>query len=282
MDNLQVACVPASALLTARLRDAVGPAGRVFPFQTADEAIPLMNRSDIHCCVVAVDPDSFDRDVGNIRRIREAFPNHPIVAWCEMRSLSSRQLLDIAAFSIADIAFRGATDSRHAFGQMLSMALQRTSARQLDSRLSALMPEPIRPVFIMALERAGEPIDVERLSAAFGITRQTLRNRLLHYGLPGPQTFLVWTRLLVAGSLLGGRGRTLDSVAMQLNFSSASNLGAALRRYVGANITELRRGEVGPSVEAEFTRIVTRGRARAAAMRKADKRDSLPAPSSAD
>jgi AraC-like DNA-binding protein len=199
-----------------------------------------------------------------------------------MRSLSSRQLLDIAEFSIADLSFRGITDSRHALAQLLSSALQRAKARQLDSRLSALLPDSIRPIFVMGLERASEPLDVERAAAAFGVTRRTLRNRLVFHGLPRPQTFLVWCRLLVAATLLDERGRTLDSVALQLNFSTGQNLGAALRRYVGATITLLRQGDVGPTVEAEFRRIVVRGRARAAAARQSRQADCLPAPSPAD
>lgn len=115
--------------------------------------------------------------------------------------------------------------------------------------------------------RAGEPLDVARAAAALGLTRQTLRNHLVRHGLPRPQTFLVWCRLLAAASLLDERGRTLDSVALQLNFSSGQNLGAALRRYVGANITTLRFGEVSPAIEAEFRRIIQRGLARAEAQR---------------
>ena len=282
MDNLHVAGIPDSALLAARLRDAVGPGGVVHLFNGADEAIGFVARGEVDCSVIAVDASSFDRDIGHIRRIREAFPGHPIVAWCEMRSLSSRQLLDIAEFSIADLAFRGMTDSRHPFAQLLSSALQRASARQLDSRLSALFPDSIRPVFVMALERASEPLDVERAAAAFGITRRTLFNRLVHHGLPRPQTFLLWCRLLVAGTLLDERGRTLDAVALQLGFSTGQNLGAALRRYVGTNIKALRQGNVSPAVEAEFRRIITRGRARAVESRRKRRSDSLPAPSPAD
>jgi AraC-like DNA-binding protein len=205
-----------------------------------------------------------------------------MVAWCEIRSLSSRQLLELASLSITDLLFRDITDSRHTLAQILSSAVQRTSARQLDSRLSSILPDSIRPLFVMGLERASEPLDVERAAAAFGVTRRTLRNRLVYHGLPRPQSFLVWCRLLVAGTLLDERGRTLDSVALQLNFSTGQNLGAALRRYVGATITSLRQGDVGPTVEAEFRRIVVRGRARATATRKKRTADSLPAPSSAD
>ena len=282
MDKIRVACVPESALLLARLRDAVAPHGLVQQFADADSVLPAIAAGHIDCTVVSLDGETIDRDLGAIRRLREAFPRHPIVVWCEMRSLLSRQLLDVAQLDIAELAFRGITDSRHAFAQLLSSARQRASARELHQRLSELLPKSMQPLFVMALERAAEPLDVARAAAAFGVTRQTLRNRLLHHGLPRPQPFLIWCRLLVAGTLLDERGRTLDSVALQLGFSSGQNLGAALRRYVGATLTELREGQVGVAVEGEFARIVGRGRARAAAAREAQRAHSLPAPSTAD
>ena len=282
MDSLRVGCIPDLALLFARLQAAVSKTGSVRPFTTSDDAIPAIARGEVHVTVISINASTFDRDIGNIRRVRDAFAGHPIVVWCEVSQLSSRQLLDIAEFGVADMAFRGVTDSRHAFAQLLSRALQRTSTRQLDSRLSYTLPESIRPFFLIALERAAEPIDVKRAAAALGVTRRTLRNRMAYHGLPLPGAFLVWCRLLVAGTMLDERGRTLDSVAMQLNYSSGQNLGAALRRYVGANITTLRQGDVSPAVEREFTRVVSRGRARASEARTAARANSLPTSSSAD
>lgn len=281
MDSVRVACIPDLAALILRVRDA-NSTGEVLPCVSADDAIPAIARGDVHCTVVAVDASSFDRDIGNIRRLREAFPSHPVVAWCQMQQLSSRQLLDIAEFSVTELVFRGLTDSKSAFAQVLRQARDRAKARDISGRLSHIMPPDMLPIFMAALEHAAEAMDVERLAASFGITRRTLFNRLVHSGLPKPRSFIIWCRLLVAGSLLDERGRTLDSVALLLNFSTPANLGASLRRYVGATITQLRRGEVSPVVEAEFARIVHRGRVRAAAARQNAHFDSLPMSSSAD
>jgi hypothetical protein len=93
---------------------------------------------------------------------------------------------------------------------------------------------------------------VDRVAAAFGITRQTLRNRLIQHRMPLPRTFMTWCRLLVAGSLLQESGHTLDSVAWQLDFNSGHHLGTVLRRYAGAGVVEMRSAGVSSAVEAAF------------------------------
>ena len=64
--------------------------------------------------------------------------------------------------------------------------------------------------------------------------------------------FLTWCRLLVAGALLDERGRSLDSVAGQLDFPSGHGLGMVLRRYLGSGINALRHSQVSATVESAF------------------------------
>ena len=58
MDNLHVAGIPDSALLAARLRDAVGPGGVVHLFNGADEAIGFVARGEVDCSVIAVEKEA--------------------------------------------------------------------------------------------------------------------------------------------------------------------------------------------------------------------------------
>jgi AraC-like DNA-binding protein len=70
---------------------------------------------------------------------------------------------------------------------------------------------------------------------------------------------MTWCRLLVAGSLLQEPGHTLDSVALQLDFSSGHHLGTVLRRYVGAGVAEMRAGcGVAEAIEAAFRHALIR------------------------
>ena len=229
-----------------------GPGGVVtFPDTTA--ALPSIVRGEVRCTVVAVDAPGILAALSTIRVLRQLVPSHPVFAWCDRHALTTHQLLDIALAGVAGVVLRDVDDGRHVFGRTLEAAAQRSHAADIEARLGQHIPDAMRPLFRFMLEHVHGPMDVDRIAAAFGITRQTLRNRLVHHRLPLPRTLMTWCRLLVAGSLLQESGHTLDSVALQLDFSSGHHLGTVLRRYAGAGIAEMRAEcGVAEAIEAAF------------------------------
>ncbi|WP_373069598.1 helix-turn-helix domain-containing protein, partial [Gemmatimonas sp.] len=116
----------------------------------------------------------------------------------------------------------------------------------------------LHPLLEYVLEHSHEQLDREEVAAVFGLSRRTLQNRLTDARLPPLRPFLTWCRLLVAAALLDEPGHTLDSVAAQLDFHDCANLGVALRRYTGTNITRLRdRGAFTAAIRA-FRDVVDR------------------------
>jgi len=247
-----VACIPASPLLLARLRDAVGQPDRVRHFPDAASALPHIISGSIDATVVAVFAGEIDQALNTIRLLRETVPTHAVLAWCELRALSTRQLLDIAQSGVAELVLRDVDDMRHVLARVLTSATQRSVVQRIEAKFSAMVPHALQPLFRYALEHAHEPLTVDGVAATFGVTRRTLRNRLVDHSMPRPRHFLTWCRLLVAAALLDERGRSLDSVAEQLDFSSGAGLGMMLRRYAGSGITSLRDHHVSSVVEAAF------------------------------
>lgn len=272
MGSLRVACIPEHTLLLARLRDALGGASHVQAFPDTAAALPSILRGEMRCTVVAVDSRGFADSLQTIRVVTHATPSHAVVAWCDRTTLSTRQLLDVAQAGVAEMVLRDVDDLRHVLARILNSATQRSHAHRIEQRLGQGVPAPMRPVFRFALEQAHQSTDVDRVAAGFGITRQTLRNRLVQQGMPLPRAFLTWCRLLVAASLLEERGHTLDSVSMQLDFSSGHHLGTVMRRYIGASITEMRDTSVVEAVDLAFL----------AAMGLAARQHSLPGDSARD
>lgn len=252
MNGFEVACIPQSPLLVARLRAAVGKGGGVHQFPDGAAALLPIVRGDIDATVVAVDGANNDHALRTIRQLRDAVPTHAIIAWCELRTSPSRLLLDIAQAGVTELVLRDVEDMQHVLARVLASATQRSTARQIDDRLKELIAVPMRPLFRFALEHAHESLGVDEVSATFGITRRTLRNRMVEHRLPGPRVFLTWCRLLVAGALLDERGRSLDSVAGQLDFPSGHGLGMVFRRYLGSGINALRDRQVSATVECAF------------------------------
>lgn len=252
MSSLRVACIPGTPLLQARLRDAVGESGAVVAFPDTSSALPSILRGEIRCTVVAVDTDGAQSALSILRVLQQLVPSHAVVAWCDRRAVNTRTLLDIAQAGVAELVLRDVDDMKHVLGRILSSAAQRSHSLDIELRLGSCVPDAMRPVFRFLLEHAHQAMDVDRVSAAFGITRQTLRNRLIQHRMPLPRTFMTWCRLLVAGSLLQESGHTLDSVAWQLDFNSGHHLGTVLRRYAGSGVAEMRAAGVSAAVESAF------------------------------
>ncbi len=252
MNGFEVACIPESALLLARLRAAVGKSGGVRHFPDGVAALVPIVQGEVDATVVAVDGANSDVALRTIRQLRAAAPAHAIIAWCELRTSPSRLLLDIAQAGVTELVLRDVDDMQHVLARVLASATQRSTARQIDDRLGELIAAPMRPLFRFGLEHAHESLGVDEVSATFGVTRRTLRNRLVEHRLPRPRVFLTWCRLLVAGALLDERGRSLDSVAGQLDFPSGHGLGMVFRRYLGSGINALRDRQVSATVESAF------------------------------
>jgi AraC-like DNA-binding protein len=92
---------------------------------------------------------------------------------------------------------------------------------------------------------------VPELARAALCSPRTLRRALRAAGLPAPEELLAWRRLLHAARLLDD-GRSADSVARALDFSTGSAMRKCLRRYTGLRPGELRRAGAFAALAALF------------------------------
>ncbi len=186
-----------------------------------------------------------------LRRLREGFPKHPVIAWCDVRAIEPQELLEIARAGVQDLIRHDLDELRHVFARIVASATQRAISYRILEELADLVPQRLHPLLSYVLEHSDEHLDRDGVAAVFGLSRRTLQNRLTDARLPPLRPFLTWCRLLVAAALLDEPGHTLDSVAAQLDFYDGPNLGTALRRYTGTNITRLRaRGAFSEAIRA--------------------------------
>jgi len=257
-----------------------------------------------HLTLTIIEGGGFDhpRAVRTARRVRDAFPQHPLIAWCDLERISTRELLDLANAGVQDVLRSDVDELRAVVSSTLATATQRAAAARISTALHGVVPRTLRPVFEFALEHAHEHLDRETVAAGFGVSLRTLHGRLMASGLPSTRPFLTWCRLLVASALLDQYGQTLDSVAGLLDFPDGGTLGKTLRRYTGVGLNRLRQGSVFDATVAAFRTaakrpetpidaVIADGRAvgGTGAPHRADgtptkpaRRDSLPEPSSAD
>ncbi len=271
-----IAWVPASSITLARLRLLAPPHSTVLPFADELALLDALSRGRVAVTIVEAGGSTHDLAMRSLRRVHEAFPEQPLIAWCDLKRITSLELLDVARAGVQDIIRDEFDELRHVIAGILATATQRAASVRIARSLRSEIPRSLRPVFEYALEHAHRHLDRDAVAAGFGVSRRTLHTRLVDAGLPPTRTFLTWCRLLVASALLDQPGHTLDSVAGRMAFSDGGILGNVLRRYTGQGLNRLREGSVLDGTVAAFRQNNQARRERISAV------PSLPGPSSAD
>jgi AraC-like DNA-binding protein len=132
----------------------------------------------------------------------------------------------------------------------LGPGLERTVARSrlkgatamVLRELSPLVPPRELETVRVAMESVHRNWSAEAVAGVMGLSRPHLSECMKRVGLPSLGHFLLWTRLFHAGQWLEEPGRTGESVARQLEYSSGAAFRRALKLYTGLTPTEVRSG----------------------------------------
>jgi|GEM_PF-1344117 len=249
--ELGIGWIPSSSPTINRLRNIVPAGAVVVPCVDEVELLMAVSSGRVALTVIEAAGGSNAAALLALRRLREEFPRHPVVAWCDVRAITPHDLLAIARAGVQDLIRHDLDELRHVFVRIVASATQRAISYRILEEISDVVQQRLHPLLEYVLEHSHEHLDRDGVAAVFGLSRRTLQNRLTEARLPPLRPFLTWCRLLVATALLDEPGHTLDSVAAQLDFHDGANLGVALRRYTGTNITQLRaRGAFTEAVRA--------------------------------
>jgi AraC-like DNA-binding protein len=277
----QIAWVPSRSATITRLREIVPRHATVVAFGDAGDLVAAIADGRVTLTIVEAGGAHQELALQVLRRVHDAFPRHPLVAWCNLKTIATQELLDIARTGVQEIVRQDLDELRHAFTRIMALATQRAVSAGVAEALHDVTPVRLRDVVLYALERANEQIDRDAFAAVFGVSRRTIHARLIDAGLPPTREFLTWCRILVACALLDQPGRTLESVAGQLDLPGGGHvLRTTLRRYLGSGINRLRDEGVLESAMMAFRATIVAPEDRS--FYRPPKPTSLPEPSSAD
>jgi AraC-like DNA-binding protein len=170
-------------------------------------------------------------------RFSRRFPFTPLVVWGEP---DARELFRLGKSGVRNVVLaRDGVDPvlvaeiiRAAEGERLSDLL----GAQLGERLD---PEAVR-VVAMAADRVPDQIQVPQLAALFGMSVSTMERRCERWQIPSPGRLLLWLRVLYGVRWLLEPGRSVESVAAQLGYSSGAAFRRAIKATIGGRPTPLR------------------------------------------
>jgi AraC-like DNA-binding protein len=193
------------------------------------ELYRLVRRKPV--AVAMADLHAEDRKDGVLRvfRYSNRYPLTPLVVWGDV---DGRELFRLGKAGASDIVVARDADDRYLVSEVIESALNHGLAPLVDARLRTRVSDEPRDVVRFAVERIPEQIQVPELAAAHDMSVSTLERRFERWGLPTPGRLLLWLRVLYGLRWLLEPGRSVESVAYQLGYSS----GAAFRRAIKATI----------------------------------------------
>lgn len=185
-----------------------------------------------------------------ISELRRVFPAVPILAYC----LSSAEHLDslrrMAVAGVHSLLLDSTADSRTVVRSTLESTRRQCAATQVFGQISHLVPARLHPLVTTALENPARTTSVAALARELGVDRKTLHNWCTAENFLVPRDLLRWSRLLLAAALLNWSGRSVASVALELEFSTDNSLRIAIRRQFRVQPSAMKRGGVDRAVNA--------------------------------
>ena len=235
-----VAALVRDPISRARLTDALRSEASIRFCDRLTEVLALVEAGLAN--LVVVDHRDYDGapTLPTVRRLRDEFPSVPIVMYLPMSAVVSGAVLEYAKAGVSQLVFQGIDDLKASLRSAVNAALDQVSAVALGADLEPLIPATIVPFLRYCLEHARRDITVEEVAAAMGVHRKTLVDRLKAARLPSPRAMIGWCRLLIAARMLDDPGRTVEQVALRLDFPSGAALRNMFKRYTGLRTTEVR------------------------------------------
>jgi AraC-like DNA-binding protein len=233
----------------------VGSAGELLAYLVQAASVPA---------ALIVEPRDCDgrSTAGIIKQLVAAYPALPIIGYCHAGYEHSRDILDLGVAGAHELLFHGIDDSGVALRGVLTSATQACAGSQVLSAIARDIPEALLPMFEFCLAYPERATSVQTVAQVLGVHRKTLVNYCAQASLPPPGAVLAWCRLLLVGHFLETPGRTVEGIALRVEFASATALRNMLRRYTGLRPQEVReRGGLSCVVEA-FRRSLAERRER--------------------
>jgi len=180
---------------------------------------------------VIADLHAESRKDGALRvfRFTQRYPLTPLIVWGEA---DGRELFRLGKAGAADVILSAAADDGALVNDVLDRAIHRSLGPLIEERLHGRIPDDALQIVRYAADHIPDQVQVPELANAFGVSVSTLERRCERWGLATPGRLLLWLRVLYGLRWLLEPGRSVESVAFQLGYSS----GAAFRRAIKATI----------------------------------------------
>jgi len=243
-----------SAHLAERLRQVRAGIFRLVPVAGWEALAGELARAP-GTAVAVVDPlDGGGGLAEELQALLARFPAATVVAALRVDPQRADDLRTLLAWGVADVIALGREDTPVALARRIQAVQARSLNRLLQRALPRGVPSRARILLSAAAETVAAGGQVPELARALGVNERTVPRWFGRAALPPPRRLLAWLRLLMAAELLDDASRSVPSVARACGYASEVSLKAALRQFIGAPPSELRRAGAFDTAARAFAR----------------------------
>jgi AraC-like DNA-binding protein len=172
-----------------------------------------------------------------VYRFHRRYPHTPLIAWGEP---DGRELFRLGKAGASEIVLKRDTANPVLIAELLAAAESERLANLLAARVLETVADEALAVLRYAADEVPNHVQVPQIAQAFGMSVSTLERRCERWGMPTPGRTLLWLRVLFGIRWLLEPGRSVESVAGQLGYSSGAAFRRAVKATVGGRPTPLR------------------------------------------
>lgn len=172
-----------------------------------------------------------------VYRFARRYPRTPIIVWGE---LDGRDLFRLGKAGATDVVMPGDAANADLLMELIGGVTEDRLATRIDRALATRVGIEGRELVLTAARGIPDAIQVPHLAEAHDLSVSTLERRCQEWGLTTPGRILLWLRIVYGLSWLLEPGRSVESVAGQLGYSSGAAFRRAIKVTVGGKPTPLR------------------------------------------
>lgn len=186
-----------------RLAQQVSGHAQVVFCTTRKDLLDVLGRSDTAALVCQIQDRRHQSAAPLIRTIRQRHPLLPIVAIVRPDvSGDTREIVPAVRAGLNDVV----VDRERAWDvirPLIGRGRLDCGTMTVIRAVSRYVPSDARLLVEQYFWSVSPRLNVQQMAAALGVSRKTLAREHEHYGLPQPSRLIAWSRILVAGCLLG-------------------------------------------------------------------------------
>lgn len=194
---------------------------------------------------------------GFARSMSDSYPGIGIVVYRDHPVQSEADICMLGAAGVHDMLIAGLTDEGFVARSIILDACRRGAAEVVMHELKRVLPERLVP-FADAVVRNPSHASLTAVAKHLNVHRQTPNNWCRRERYLRAEELLVWCRLLLVATLLELTTRTLDSLALELDYASATSLRNQLKSYTGMTATQIRAAGLAAVIDVFRGRVAQR------------------------